>query len=445
MKGILRLVVILLLCMASVYAGETGAFLKLGYGSRAQSMGSAFTAVINDSYAPYWNPAGLAYSENLSFTTTSFTWNESQAMYFGNITPLNQEHEALGLTYINFASAPVELYSSDAEYLGKSSSISDQAYILSYGRKINDIALGINIKNIASNIIDISASGYGVDIGALYKHEFSDRPWGLSQAILGYMLCDVGDTTIKYSNDTTDTISEQKRLGLSGYFNDSTLLLSFDYWFFKNRLPQKHYGLEYFIQKYLSISLGLQEQITDTELKKMSHVFSIGSSFKYDNFEFSYASVFHPQENMNFFSLNYLFNSIFSSKTNTDENTSEETELGLTTANAIAEPPSINIATISGLIYDEKNSTKLPATIKIINAKNRQVLGETKSTDKGTYSLAVTVASKEALIFSVQAENYTTYNTIVYTPTMNTTVNIKLAAAMQKIKKSKLDFFKKNK
>ena len=41
-------------------AGQAGAYLKMGVGARALGMGSAFTAVANDSTAAFWNPAGLA-------------------------------------------------------------------------------------------------------------------------------------------------------------------------------------------------------------------------------------------------------------------------------------------------------------------------------------------------------------------------------------------------
>ncbi|HPT47104.1 MAG TPA: UPF0164 family protein, partial [Candidatus Rifleibacterium sp.] len=44
-------------------AGQAGAYLKMGVGARALGMGSAFTAVADDSTASFWNPAGLARLE----------------------------------------------------------------------------------------------------------------------------------------------------------------------------------------------------------------------------------------------------------------------------------------------------------------------------------------------------------------------------------------------
>jgi hypothetical protein len=38
----------------------TATFLRMGQGARSEGMGGAFTAVADDAYATYWNPAGLA-------------------------------------------------------------------------------------------------------------------------------------------------------------------------------------------------------------------------------------------------------------------------------------------------------------------------------------------------------------------------------------------------
>ena len=54
--------------------GTTAAkFLSIGIGPRAISMGSAFSSVANDASAIYWNPAGIAYSDQFQgfFSNTS--------------------------------------------------------------------------------------------------------------------------------------------------------------------------------------------------------------------------------------------------------------------------------------------------------------------------------------------------------------------------------------
>ena len=56
-------------------AGSAGAqFLKIAVGSRYQGMGEASVATVDDAYAMYWNPAGMANVEGNSITFTSVDW-----------------------------------------------------------------------------------------------------------------------------------------------------------------------------------------------------------------------------------------------------------------------------------------------------------------------------------------------------------------------------------
>src|SRR5262249_42794854 len=68
----------LVLIPAVVHAGEPGirgaTFLKIGEGPRAIGMGEAQTAVADDSYASFWNPAGLA---NLTCREVALTYQHS--------------------------------------------------------------------------------------------------------------------------------------------------------------------------------------------------------------------------------------------------------------------------------------------------------------------------------------------------------------------------------
>src|SRR4051812_33927388 len=55
--------------------GTTGAdFLTIGAGPRAVGMGEAHVAVADDSYASYWNPAGLGLIDRKE---TAFMYNRS--------------------------------------------------------------------------------------------------------------------------------------------------------------------------------------------------------------------------------------------------------------------------------------------------------------------------------------------------------------------------------
>src|SRR5512138_2608050 len=56
-------------------AGTASAqFLKIGIGARAVGLGEAYGAVADDSYALYWNPAGLGQLKLKSLDLTYSIW-----------------------------------------------------------------------------------------------------------------------------------------------------------------------------------------------------------------------------------------------------------------------------------------------------------------------------------------------------------------------------------
>ena len=63
-KSIYQKVILSLLCCAvwqvSICQKYSNEFLSIGVGARAQGMGNAFIASVDDVTAGYWNPAGLA-------------------------------------------------------------------------------------------------------------------------------------------------------------------------------------------------------------------------------------------------------------------------------------------------------------------------------------------------------------------------------------------------
>ncbi len=90
--------------------GTTAAkFLSLGIGPRANAMGGVYTAVANDPYAIYWNPAGIASSDQFQalFTFTNL-FAGINLDYFGLIIPSGEAGTfALNVTAVNYGSIGV--------------------------------------------------------------------------------------------------------------------------------------------------------------------------------------------------------------------------------------------------------------------------------------------------------------------------------------------------
>ncbi len=97
MKNKLKAFLIALIFAALIPQKIQAAYDDIGISARAVGMGNAFTAVADDVYSIYYNPAGLATLERPEFATTyaqlypGLTDNSSlQNSFFGYAQPLDE-------------------------------------------------------------------------------------------------------------------------------------------------------------------------------------------------------------------------------------------------------------------------------------------------------------------------------------------------------------------
>jgi hypothetical protein len=153
--------------------GQPGAFLNLGVGVRALTLGKAYTALADDAEATYWNPAGLAQIERFDF---SFMYAEPFKSEFSGI---DYQFIALGgKTSIGSIGVSFLYHSVDSLLLTDSTGIrgtfGDKEYMLgiSYAGKIADnISLGGTLKIINQDIQAYDDTGYGLDVGILGRFD----------------------------------------------------------------------------------------------------------------------------------------------------------------------------------------------------------------------------------------------------------------------------------
>lgn len=180
-------VIILLLCLLAVPFMENYAqlfptlggqragisavqFLKIGVGGRATSMGDAFIAIADDASALYWNPAGLAYS------------NQNQVMFSHNEWVADIKHEFIGASYrlssndvigVSF----ISLHMNDMPVTnevqpfgtGEYFSFGDISIAVTYARKMTDkFSFGGSIRYVEETLDRLKMRGFMIDLGTLY-------------------------------------------------------------------------------------------------------------------------------------------------------------------------------------------------------------------------------------------------------------------------------------
>lgn len=187
--------------------GTTAAkFLSIGIGPRAISMGGAFCSVSNDASTIYWNPAGIAYSDQFQgfFSNTSL-FAGIGLNYFGLIVPGGDiGNFAASVTAVNYGSIPVTT-ETQPEGTGESFSPLSLAVGLSYARFITeDFAVGATAKLVTETIYHSNATGIAFDIGTVFKTPFYGVRFASSISNFGTKMQMSGsDLLIRYNVDPT--------------------------------------------------------------------------------------------------------------------------------------------------------------------------------------------------------------------------------------------------
>ena len=157
--------------------GTTAAkFLSIGIGPRANAMGGAFTSIVDDASALYWNPAGAATltKYEVMFTHTNLFKDLDISLNYAAIVIPTDGWGNFGasVTALDYGTMDVttEYY---PEGTGEKFSASSYAFAISYARNITeDFFVGANIKYIREQIFNSSADGIAFDVGTIFNTPF---------------------------------------------------------------------------------------------------------------------------------------------------------------------------------------------------------------------------------------------------------------------------------
>lgn len=186
MKVFVQIIVLILgfatATSAQKYSNE---FLSIGVGARAQGMGNAVVANIQDVTAAAWNPAGLAGIDlqGLQLGAMHAEWfgGVGKFDYLGITLPLAQAGRRIGISLIRFGVDEIpntlSLYEADGTVNFDNVtefSAADYAFLGSYAQTLKarngQFLIGGNIKVIHRRIGPFATAwGFGVDLGIQYK------------------------------------------------------------------------------------------------------------------------------------------------------------------------------------------------------------------------------------------------------------------------------------
>ncbi len=169
--------------------GTTAAqFLKIGAGARAIGMGGTYTAVSDDIYSVYYNPAGVVNTQG--FGQVAFNHADWLASISYDFAALSLNLQEFGTLFFSLTSLGVPedkvrtIDFPDGD--GRVWDAKSLAIGAGYARKLTDkFSIGFQAKFIREAIWNTSATGFAVDIGTYYITPFNDLVIGASISNFG--------------------------------------------------------------------------------------------------------------------------------------------------------------------------------------------------------------------------------------------------------------------
>lgn len=166
--------------------GTTGAqFLELGVSARAMGMAEAFTAVVDDITAVYYNPAGLTalYGGEVAVSYVAMPADVGFG-FFGVGLPLESIGGVLAFSATGLTSGDmIETTYEDGTINGTGRSFAYNALAagVSYGRYLTDrFAVGFTVRGIFERAHDYGANGWSADVGTSYNTGFRNFKIGMA-------------------------------------------------------------------------------------------------------------------------------------------------------------------------------------------------------------------------------------------------------------------------
>jgi hypothetical protein len=204
---------------AQKYSNE---FLNIAVGARAQGMGGAVVANVNDVTGGYWNPASLANLERkdglqVGLMHTDWFAGISNYDYLGFALPAANGKRTIGVSVVRFGIDGIpntlSLYDSESNlnYDNVTSfNANDYAFIGTYAQKLafggGNLSVGGNVKVVRRIIGKFANSwGFGADLGAQYRK---------GNFAAGIVLRDITNTFNSWSFSFTN--AEKEVLGITG-------------------------------------------------------------------------------------------------------------------------------------------------------------------------------------------------------------------------------------
>ncbi len=182
----------------SKVATTSATFLEIPVGAAAVGMGGAFVSVANDASALYWNVGGISTIGKFDLQIANMEWiGDTRFNYVGLVLPLG-DFGTIGFSFTSLSMDDMVVRTVEKpEGTGEFFSAGDLSFGVSYARNLTDrFSLGLTFKYIQETIWHMTAQGFAVDVGTLFRTDI------LGGMVIGASISNFGTTMQLEGRDT---------------------------------------------------------------------------------------------------------------------------------------------------------------------------------------------------------------------------------------------------
>ncbi|MFH1851927.1 MAG: PorV/PorQ family protein [Candidatus Neomarinimicrobiota bacterium] len=168
--------------------GMTGAkFLAIPVGARAAGMGEAFTGIVDDGSAIFWNVAGIAKLDGHGLFVSNTQWPADIQFEAAAITIDVARMGKLSFNIVAMHMGQMRVRTAyQPDGTGEMFTVQSFAGGLGWAKGLTDqFAMGLNLKYIREEFAGLVAAGWAIDVGSLYDTGWNGMKIGMSMTNFG--------------------------------------------------------------------------------------------------------------------------------------------------------------------------------------------------------------------------------------------------------------------